>query len=66
LLKEGLARCIDWSMGVVSQGSEKYRLAEKYYYCLSLFVIRLYIFFLDKQNKLNYVYGNLIKQQVQI
>jgi len=29
LLKDGLARCIDWSMGVVTQGSDKYRLAEK-------------------------------------
>lgn len=30
LLRDGLARCIDWSMGVVSQGPEKYRLAEKF------------------------------------
>ncbi|CAL1537379.1 unnamed protein product [Lymnaea stagnalis] len=29
LLKEGFARCVDWSMGVVSQGAEKLRAAEK-------------------------------------
>ncbi|XP_041351228.1 staphylococcal nuclease domain-containing protein 1-like [Gigantopelta aegis] len=29
LLKEGFARCVDWSMGVVSQGPEKLRAAEK-------------------------------------
>ena len=29
LLKEGFARCVDWSMGVVTQGTEKYRAAEK-------------------------------------
>lgn len=29
LLREGLARCVDWSMGVVSCGAEKYRNAEK-------------------------------------
>ena len=29
LLKDGLAKCVDWSMGVVSVGAEKYRLAEK-------------------------------------
>ena len=30
LLKEGFARCVDWSMGVVTQGAEKYRAAEKW------------------------------------
>lgn len=30
LLREGFARCVDWSMGVVSQGSENLRAAEKY------------------------------------
>lgn len=29
LLKEGFARCVDWSMGVVSQGAENLRAAEK-------------------------------------
>ncbi|XP_067951454.1 staphylococcal nuclease domain-containing protein 1-like [Watersipora subatra] len=29
LLKDGFARCVDWSIGVVSQGVEKYRAAEK-------------------------------------
>lgn len=29
LLREGLARCVDWSMGVVTSGPEKYRNAEK-------------------------------------
>jgi len=29
LLKEGFARCVDWSMTMVSQGPEKYRTAEK-------------------------------------
>ncbi|BFZ25084.1 hypothetical protein BsWGS_28123 [Bradybaena similaris] len=29
LLKEGFARCVDWSMGVVTQGAEKLRAAEK-------------------------------------
>jgi staphylococcal nuclease domain-containing protein 1 len=29
LLKDGLAKCVDWSMGVVSVGPEKYRAAEK-------------------------------------
>ena len=30
LLREGFARCVDWSMGVVTQGREKLRHAEKY------------------------------------
>ncbi|XP_060573863.1 staphylococcal nuclease domain-containing protein 1-like [Ruditapes philippinarum] len=30
LLREGFARCVDWSMGVVSQGSENLRAAEKF------------------------------------
>ncbi|XP_069102098.1 staphylococcal nuclease domain-containing protein 1-like [Argopecten irradians] len=30
LLKEGFARCVDWSMGVVTQGAEKLRAAEKF------------------------------------
>ena len=29
LLQEGLAKCVDWSMGVVTAGPEKYRSAEK-------------------------------------
>ena len=29
LLREGFARCIDWSMGVVTQGADKLRSAEK-------------------------------------
>jgi staphylococcal nuclease domain-containing protein 1 len=29
LLREGLARCVDWSMGRVTGGAEKYRAAEK-------------------------------------
>ncbi|KAL5009849.1 hypothetical protein ScPMuIL_012154 [Solemya velum] len=29
LLREGFARCVDWSMGVVSQGADKLRAAEK-------------------------------------
>ena len=29
LLKEGFARCVDWSMGVLSGGHEKYRQAER-------------------------------------
>lgn len=29
LLKEGFARCVDWSMAVVTAGAEKYRAAEK-------------------------------------
>lgn len=29
LLREGLARCVDWSMGVVTGGAEKYRTAER-------------------------------------
>ncbi len=29
LLKEGFAKCVDWSMGVVSQGADKLRAAEK-------------------------------------
>jgi staphylococcal nuclease domain-containing protein 1 len=29
LLKEGLAKCVDWSMGVVTSGAEKYRTAER-------------------------------------
>ncbi|XP_005100071.2 staphylococcal nuclease domain-containing protein 1 [Aplysia californica] len=29
LLKEGFARCVDWSMGVVTQGTDKLRAAEK-------------------------------------
>ena len=30
LLKEGFAKCVDWSMGVVTQGSDKLRAAEKF------------------------------------
>ena len=30
LLREGFARCVDWSMGVVTQGKDKLRQAEKY------------------------------------
>ncbi|RUS90599.1 hypothetical protein EGW08_001596 [Elysia chlorotica] len=30
LLKEGFARCVDWSMGVVTQGAEKLRAAQKF------------------------------------
>ena len=30
LLREGLAKCVDWSMGVVTAGPEKYRASEKY------------------------------------
>jgi len=29
LLKEGFAKCVDWSMGVLSSGHEKYRTAER-------------------------------------
>lgn len=29
LLKEGFARCVDWSMGVVTQGADKLRAAER-------------------------------------
>ncbi|KAK3585672.1 hypothetical protein CHS0354_020238 [Potamilus streckersoni] len=29
LLREGFSRCVDWSMGVVSQGADKLRAAEK-------------------------------------
>lgn len=29
LLSEGFARCVDWSMGVVTSGTEKYRTAER-------------------------------------
>ncbi|XP_025099283.1 staphylococcal nuclease domain-containing protein 1-like isoform X2 [Pomacea canaliculata] len=29
LLREGFARCVDWSIGVVTQGADKYRTAEK-------------------------------------
>lgn len=29
LLREGFARCVDWSMGVVTQGTDKLRAAEK-------------------------------------
>eukprot|EP00794_Sanderia_malayensis_P012792 gene12792-14103_t len=29
MLREGFARCVDWSMGVLSSGHEKYRQAEK-------------------------------------
>ncbi|CAG2245874.1 SND1 [Mytilus edulis] len=29
LLREGFARCVDWSMGVVSQGADKLRAAER-------------------------------------
>lgn len=29
LLKEGFARCVDWSMGVLSSGHDKYRAAER-------------------------------------
>ncbi len=29
LLQDGLAKCVDWSMGVVTAGPEKYRAAEK-------------------------------------
>ena len=32
LLKEGFARCVDWSMAVVTTGREKLRAAEKYAY----------------------------------
>ena len=30
LLKEGFARCVDWSMAVYTQGADKLRAAEKY------------------------------------
>lgn len=30
LLKEGFARCVDWSMPMVSKDKEKLRAAEKY------------------------------------
>ncbi|XP_013400394.1 staphylococcal nuclease domain-containing protein 1 [Lingula anatina] len=30
LLREGFARCVDWSMGSVSQGADKLRTAEKF------------------------------------
>lgn len=30
LLKEGFARCVDWSMAVYTQGAEKLRAAERY------------------------------------
>ncbi len=29
MLREGFARCVDWSMGVLSTGHDKYRQAEK-------------------------------------
>lgn len=29
LLREGFARCVDWSMGIVSTGADVYRAAEK-------------------------------------
>ncbi|XP_057313006.1 staphylococcal nuclease domain-containing protein 1-like [Hydractinia symbiolongicarpus] len=29
LLKEGFAKCVDWSMGVLTNGHKKYRLAER-------------------------------------
>lgn len=29
LLLEGFARCVDWSMGVLSSGQEKYRMSER-------------------------------------
>ena len=29
MLKDGYAKCVDWSMGIVSVGPEKYRVAEK-------------------------------------
>lgn len=29
LLKEGFARCVDWSMAVYTQGAEKLRAAER-------------------------------------
>lgn len=35
LLKEGFARCVDWSMAVYTQGAEKLRAAER-----SVLVIR--------------------------
>jgi hypothetical protein len=31
LLGEGLAKCVDWSMGRVTGGAEKYRAAERYF-----------------------------------
>ena len=30
MLREGFARCVDWSMGVLSSGHDKYRQAEKF------------------------------------
>lgn len=30
LLREGLAKCVDWSMGLVTGGAEKLRDAERY------------------------------------
>ena len=30
MLKEGFARCVDWSMGSLTSGHEKYRQAEKF------------------------------------
>ncbi len=29
MVREGFARCVDWSMGVVTQGVDKLRAAEK-------------------------------------
>lgn len=34
LLKEGFAKCVDWSMGVLTNGHKKYRLAERLVYKL--------------------------------
>lgn len=41
LLKEGFAKCVDWSMGVLTSGHEKYRQAERYgVYHIAIFYIR--------------------------
>jgi hypothetical protein len=64
-LKDGLARCIDWSMGVVTQGSDKYRLAEKYVVLnMVIILVNKNLIYSDKLNKLDYVYGSHINQQV--
>lgn len=42
LLREGFARCVDWSMAVLTKGHEKLRAAEKYVLVLRHIVYKLY------------------------
>ena len=45
LLKEGFSKCVDWSMGVLTCGHEKYRQAERWVVYVAAYVLKTsYVF----------------------